>query len=711
MSSKCDYVYVQGLRFRTKDIVLVWKNSSGSEQRAGFHKTGLGRPPLNQYGNPASLSPKELKKMLRKGETIDAYVYVREPGSSFPTKVNLKLDPWAAEGRKGRNSFTPDALENMQPHERRLLALMQLQTAPYGRENRDQAVERILWSLENLTDEDLASMLRLPTENDPAREVSSSSHLLSEDRSSTPAELAALLFSDEHLIRSLLHSGSHDSLRRLSYLSMVAPALLDGTPTSSAEDIYERVALEAFDPESVSSSAARRNALRYIYQADALEKVLLTDEDPEVRIDAATRLKVRGDIQDAGRAPSPAFLAALQSDPSPEVRLKALEYVSDDVAVTGAAMTDEDPQVRLKAVELIGDESDLLRVAELATNPETSKAAYDRAFTRITHGTYLQMRMRGRIVPTPGRNANLATELAGSADPAVLERLVDTLTEKSGSSRANDLTASIMALSSLGSNASADEALRSKASATATALSVALHEAHAREERERVERKERDEFTKASIAYERRKYEFDEEFRRMRARRVYSTRPDVITAIAAGATDPEDIRVIVEVVQSFDSQVWGNTPIVSALRLNPATPPDVLEKLPPKGLTFRDARNLENSSELRKLRAFQEQILGEHGLLLRSGPVSAHAERLAERSLDLIQLTKLFDAASTDPAEYPIQVMEKLAANPHVGPALATKVFEFASTMDRQAAGSLLKALAANPATPQDVRAALLTAS
>lgn len=148
-------------------------------------------------------------------------------------------------------------------------------TAPYGRENRDQAVEHLLWSLENLSDEDIASMLMLPTEKDPSREAARVSLVLPQARSSTPPELAALLLSDERLVRSLLHAGSHESLRRLSYLSTVPPAMLDGSSTPSVHDMYERIALEAFDPDSASSPTLRRNALRHIQKVDVLEGVLL----------------------------------------------------------------------------------------------------------------------------------------------------------------------------------------------------------------------------------------------------------------------------------------------------------------------------------------------------------------------------------------------------------------------------------------------------
>lgn len=707
MGAKCDYVYVQGLRFRTQDIVLVWKNSSRFEQRAGFHKTGLGRPPLDQYGNPESLSPKELKKMIEKGETIDAYVYVREPGSSFPTKVNLKLDPWAAEGRKGRNSFTPDALKDMEPRYRRLLALAQLATAPYGRENRDQAVERLLWSLENLSDEDIASMLRLPTETDPSKWASRVSLVLPQARSSTPPELAALLLSDERLVRSLLHAGSHESLRRLAYLSTVPPAMLDGSSTSSVHDMYERIALEAFDPDSASSPTLRRNALRYIQKVDVLEGVLLADEDPEVRVAAMARLKAWTDAQGTGRSLSPAFTTALQSDPSPEVRLAALEYVSDDVAVTAAAMTDEDPRVRVKAIDRIDADSALLRVAKLSGDAESRNAAYDRVFERIARGAYPQQRgdFYYQWSSSSSRNVtDLSTQLAGSDDPAILERLVDTLAAKSGSSRSEDLKVSINALALLRSNASASNDLRKRASDSTSALRASLHEARVREEQERVERRERNEFLEASNAYASRRYRSDDNLRRLRMRNVYGMRADVFTAIAAGATDPEDLRIVLEVAESCGAQVWGTTPIVSALRLNPATPSDVLEKLPPKGLTFRDARDLENSAELRKRREFQEQVLNDRGPLLRSGALSAYATDIAELSFDSVQLERLFDVASADPAEYPLQVMEKLAANPNIGPKLAKRLFEFASTLDQQVAGSLLKSLAANPASPQDVR-------
>ena len=115
MSNNCNYIYVQGLRFRPDDVKILWKDDSGFEHLVNLRKTGTGKAIFDEFDIPVTLTPKDLKKMLKKGETINVITYPTDGTKDAREQVMLRLDPRQAEGRKGRKAFDPAALAGLPP--------------------------------------------------------------------------------------------------------------------------------------------------------------------------------------------------------------------------------------------------------------------------------------------------------------------------------------------------------------------------------------------------------------------------------------------------------------------------------------------------------------------------------------------------------------------------------------------------------------------
>ena len=265
MSKNCNYIYVQGLRFRPDDVKILWKDDSGFEHLVNLRKTGTGKAIFDEFDIPVTLTPKDLKKMLKKGETINVITYPTDGTKDAREQVMLRLDPRQAEGRKGRKAFDPAALAGLPPRGLRALALEQLKTAPYGVENRNEAVARMLWSLENLDDAAIAKMLEgerigfTPVENFASAIT---------PRSSTNVELAALLLSDERLVAALRQGGKHESLRAIRRIAPLAAAVLADTsrpanndPTETGFDLDREKETE--DVESFAKQVPTAEALGF----------------------------------------------------------------------------------------------------------------------------------------------------------------------------------------------------------------------------------------------------------------------------------------------------------------------------------------------------------------------------------------------------------------------------------------------------------------
>ena len=333
MSKNCNYVYVQGLRFRPQAVTVLWKHTDGVEYQVQLRKTGTGFAQCDENGIPLSVTPKDLKRVLKQGDTVNVIVHAMSDSNTEYEKVMLQLDPRRAEGRKGRKAFDAGSLTGLSASALRALALEQLQTAPYGAENRDQAVARILWGLENLDDSAIANMLA-------EAEVGYTS------RSSTNAELAALLLSDQVLVASLMRDGKHESLRGLLQIAPLATATLAGVSRPAEEALAEAAMSIVYDrPNSPSGDpAAYRHALGYITDFDALSD-LAFDRDPKVRIAAFNCFKAVAAKEDS------------------------------DSLLRTVAITDSDAAVRTAAVRLIENQS-VLRELVSKTKKEPNAAVF-----------------------------------------------------------------------------------------------------------------------------------------------------------------------------------------------------------------------------------------------------------------------------------------------------------------------------------------------
>jgi len=388
---------VQGLRFKPRDVKAIWRDADGEEHLVNIRRR-RGKGTVGDNGVPITFTPRDLKRMLDKGETIDVYV---RPGSfggrgmhdiAGPEEFRLKLDPRKMEGSPGRESFDADQLAGLSPVVRRALALEQMRTVPYGEKYHDQAIPRILWSIEHLTDSEISSML----EGTSPKEASDLSPEARRDRSSTPAELATFLLSDERIVSALISGGKHSSLTRIADLSALSSAML-GYAGRPALEIFEERAnvllLESADP------VVRRHAVRHVRNPwmrtgdgklifptgqDMFVDYLKNEPDPDARIAVIGRLMV-------GR---PRFVQKLAlKDRDPRVRMRALEYfdaqediawLERDAAMFDAALRDADEQVRLRALELIENDELLFKVAEdTSVDPGTAAAAAALLLARI----------------------------------------------------------------------------------------------------------------------------------------------------------------------------------------------------------------------------------------------------------------------------------------------------------------------------------------
>jgi len=271
VSYKCKYVYVQGLRFRPEDVTVFWEQSDGTRRPYGL---AIGYMKLGPNNELLTLLPSETKAAVKRGETMEAHVRL-----SNGETVVLRLDPWKLGGRKGRRSFDAGSLAGLSLRARRALALEQLKTAPYGSKNRHEAVERMLWSIDVLNDEDIVSMLLHAS---PLTKPY-------EGRSSSPVELAALLASDKRIIRAMLAkttTGPGRSTELLREMAAQATAELAYIGTSW-DDMCADIVWNDEDPD------VRVAAVRHMSSQSTLAKIALSDQDWPIRLAAVEGLAAR----------------------------------------------------------------------------------------------------------------------------------------------------------------------------------------------------------------------------------------------------------------------------------------------------------------------------------------------------------------------------------------------------------------------------------
>lgn len=688
MSANCDYVYVEGLRFRTRAVSVVWKDADGFEHLVTLAKSGTGRAKFDGDGIPVWITPRDLKRMLKKGETIGVVVRATGPdvaGDLVRAGVRLRLDPRCAEGRSGRRSFGKGVgagvLDGLPVETLRALAFEQLVSAPYGERNRGEAVERMIWSLGLLDDQSVALLL---SDAGPGLLASSS-------RSSTPLELSSLLLSDERLVEKLIRDGKYESITLLERNSTRPGYPLADSSARPAHVVLEEVALKLLSANQSSPldllelhnperGLVRMRAVGFIRNQEVLEGVLAGDPDGRVRRRAAGGVRDRAKLESAlandpdpsvrievirllsqrdrddsryrfsesaaeawaKRVPSfthgrngkrypyaatpghpvrEAIRDAATGDPDSDVRLHALLEIDGDVnasldereaVVRDVAFHDPEERVRLKALELLETDAALLEVATgtASTNPETSRAAYDRVFDRIVSVSVPHRRQGWVLGKSYGETwvahtselsqwsgpaqagLDTAKAVAGSRDCEVLERLVDTLASTSFVGLPAKIRAVEVVESVLDNPAITDELY-----AKASALAKELTEARAVEELLEYERRDRREAERL-YAYWVSVYGSCRDnvtigLRHARAGNIEKAEEflggdagRVLYAAAAGLSDADDIRAFTKLIDKLPiiTRVVGTTEdfltdISTLLRRNPATPADVLSEI------------------------------------------------------------------------------------------------------------------------------------
>lgn len=152
MSANCDYVYIEGLRFRTEGVRLYLALEDGSAD-------GASELDKKEYrlvkGGPAAT---DLEKGVVSTGTLRERVSWRGKlraqvlGTDGHTMAVLQLDPRRCEGRSGRKAFSPERLTESLGDAAIAVAREQLRTLPYGKTEVRAARKRLEWALTVIPD-------------------------------------------------------------------------------------------------------------------------------------------------------------------------------------------------------------------------------------------------------------------------------------------------------------------------------------------------------------------------------------------------------------------------------------------------------------------------------------------------------------------------------------------------------------------------------
>lgn len=135
----CSYFYAAG-GFRIESgSALVTVLIDGQETDLRVIRNGSGRSRIDK----GEISLSDLAEMFPEQESFD--IKVTHNGVSIP----LSLNPSSAMGRQGRESIKDlrDSLESLDPVSRKILAELQMETLPYGKEHSKEALSRLKWAL------------------------------------------------------------------------------------------------------------------------------------------------------------------------------------------------------------------------------------------------------------------------------------------------------------------------------------------------------------------------------------------------------------------------------------------------------------------------------------------------------------------------------------------------------------------------------------
>lgn len=163
-------MYVNGLRFESGSAA-VEVSIDGKITKLAVVRNGKGRSRLDRWGpggrEDGCVGEINLRDL--------AEILAREGLSEIKAIVSLKhvdaevmLDPSKAMGREGREIPTEqlrDALAKVPPHVAREIAIAQLHTLPYGKENHESATRRLQLMLPFLADGDIRQAVLEGAEN------------------------------------------------------------------------------------------------------------------------------------------------------------------------------------------------------------------------------------------------------------------------------------------------------------------------------------------------------------------------------------------------------------------------------------------------------------------------------------------------------------------------------------------------------------------
>lgn len=161
MTTNCDYVYVQGLRFETGNIEVHVPVNTPEEGPVNRRNLEYRSYRLTKPDNRATsitedtISVEMLKKIVGRGASIPCSI-VDRTGKRL---TRLQLDPFRCEGRSGRRAFSAEKISESLHTDRLRVAREQLRTLPYGRNEARGAVERLTWAIRSIPDGEVGAMV------------------------------------------------------------------------------------------------------------------------------------------------------------------------------------------------------------------------------------------------------------------------------------------------------------------------------------------------------------------------------------------------------------------------------------------------------------------------------------------------------------------------------------------------------------------------
>lgn len=251
MSANCDYVYVEGLRFETGTVEVLFPIVLVPHDPPAGPPADVGRwekprrleKSTGKDAGGETVSVRSLKDLVPKGHSVRVRVMGRD-GTALSYFV---LDPRRCEGRSGRRSFVEEDLTGRRfPGIR--VAREQLRTLPYGRIELRGAKKRLEWAVKSLPDGE-AGLMAL-TGDAPHLAGALASGVGIDQLKNRPHDTALLRAALPWLASSLDLSAkeSADLERRLAAMEEERPKALRSKLTTFEGSVYNGPFSEVADP-------------------------------------------------------------------------------------------------------------------------------------------------------------------------------------------------------------------------------------------------------------------------------------------------------------------------------------------------------------------------------------------------------------------------------------------------------------------------------